>query len=199
MVGQRRWLAAGPSPGRHARGDARDGRAARGLLLASSRPSSSTPLGDRLYPGGTGKPFAMSHARATSAAEPPSAIAAFISRRSDVRSNADTAFSASASPRAERLERRLRDDRRDVLRGLQVAIVQQVDQAAGWRRRVAREQQPDVDRPVPQGLRGQRTPGIERDVVLEMQAVDILQSFETEGALLALRRDRRTSSPARTT
>ena len=55
-------------------------------------------LGDRLYPGGTSKPFARSHPRATSAADAPSAIAAFISRRSDVRSSADTAFRASASP-----------------------------------------------------------------------------------------------------
>jgi hypothetical protein len=48
------------------------------------------------------------------------------------------------------------------------------------KRRVAREEQADVDRPVVQRL-NREGPGVERDELLEVQAVDILQPFRHNG------------------
>ena len=157
-----------------------------GSWPGSSRPSSSSS--DRLYSGGTSNPFARSQSRATSATGRPAAIPAFSSRRSAVRSSADTAFNGSAIFEPNRSSVACEMTGRDVLRRLERTIVAEVDQPARSERRVAREEQADVDRPVVQRLHRERAPGVERDELLEVQAVDVLQPLEAQRAVLALGR-----------
>ena len=124
VVGQRRWLAARAAASEATRAGMRGWSICAGVSCWPRRVHRHRLLSsDRLYPGGT---------REAVRPEPP---ARHVGRRRPVGHRGVHLAQVRCAQqrghgvqrigelRAERLERRLRDDRRDVLRGLQVAIV----------------------------------------------------------------------------
>ena len=113
---------------------------------------------------------------------------AFSVRRSSVVRCSDTSSSAVVEA-GEAVEHVAVDERRDVLVRLEVPVVGQLDQVAATpERRVAAEEQGDVDRAVPQRLAGDGSAGVEPDELLEAQAVGPAETGEAERSRRALGR-----------
>ena len=86
---------------------------------------------------------------------------------------------------AATLEHVLPHDGRYVFSRLQAPIICELDQIAGDAR-VGREQEGDVDLPALERLEGQRPSRIQRDELLEVEAVPLLQAEQAERPLRTL-------------
>ena len=76
----------------------------------------------------------------------------------------------------------------EVVGELELLVVREEDEAVGCDRRVRREQEPDVDLAVLDGLDRDRAARVERLELLEREAVGLLQAHGAERALRALGR-----------